>query len=1067
MRMAEPERRPGKTPLLKQPEIEEAEEEEGSKTSEESPVNGSRSCSDSETTIPVLRQESLVLQPSNGSGDLSPEDENSSSPPVILHQGLQSLMSQDSTAGDGIKNNHISVPSKTKQLMRGTAICDGASPPPLLFPEVKVITTPAPESDEVPCDCGSQAPVLGQPYGDTVSTRSHLQKDNSQSSDAGTCSSLSRESSVEKYAYKDNTGVDLLDFIKKTLFKSAKDKKMLLQLEKDFKRFVADPKDQFLQLSEMCSYDRMLVHRLAAFYGMDHNINQTGKCVIVSKTKYTRVPDFSCEEYLKKNPDSVEQKKKILLKKPHSMEERGSRTGDKSQYTGNRAKSLSLEERQRSYDEKRRQIFGSASQDETTSYSLIEDDASCNANKSGLMNRDWSSTESSGYGTEDGQRRGPRGFITKSNSYGGNPAIHLDPLNLRTRSLSKADSIQSGHYEGLPVRSGKLTATSPEHSDQSPLSRCSSTDVSHSPSHGFVSGTGPSYPVLVATDPATIPPGSMVVNPQTLQPHVNADGSIYRYNPNEPPPWLVSSNTPQQPPNCSLIYSANVQYQDTADLCNRFAGITVGMPVEGTVESQHMVPLHHQQPQQQPQSLQHQHQHHPLLVSPSLTQPLPSNQQFPVSHTQFSAMQAPYYSNPQILTGQPVRYISYIPGHNTAVDAQGQSFSLSNPGTSSIPSGIVSYSVHPQPQNYSGVFMSANSPMQTSIPDQTSIGPNTAYAQTIFTGPLGESNGSGSPYSIPYVPANGVYSYTTYNPAGNSVGPGQVGPAGAFYGAPPQSSSPQLSFAGFAPGPGSQSTLRPATPPSQLHHAHGLTVSIAQPLNYHSQQGAGTGLGTGIGGISGHISHHTVSSPTQFHPGTIFSSSPQFPGQVRPVGQVVQMPVGANTNVATAGPASGHAVPHSHHPTHHSAPPLHHSQSFSVLRAGPANTNVTSNTTHLSMNPATNGTPTPPQQVGPSPHPVMPIKSMSMGCMRPHGGASTPDKDSLGVGMGIPGVTTFIPGINQTTAMQFPAQIVASGIRPAQQGEYRMVGAASIRPQIQPLHLALPQQPGQPVKHRQ
>lgn len=57
------------------------------------------------------------------------------------------------------------------------------------------------------------------------------------------------------------------------------------------------------------------------------------------------------------------------------------------------------------------------------------------------MNRDWSSTESSGYGTEDGQRRGPRGFITKSNSYGGNPAIHLDPLNLRTRSLSKAGNL--------------------------------------------------------------------------------------------------------------------------------------------------------------------------------------------------------------------------------------------------------------------------------------------------------------------------------------------------------------------------------------------------------------------------------------------------------------------------------------------------------------------------------------------------------------------------------------------------------------------------------------------------
>lgn len=54
----------------------------------------------------------------------------------------------------------------------------------------------------------------------------------------------------------------------------------------------------------------------------------------------------------------------------------------------------------------------------------------------------------------------------------------------------------------------------------------------------------------------------------TVQPHVNADGSIYRYNPNEPPPWLVSSNTPQQPPNCSLIYSANVQYQVSLYSCS-------------------------------------------------------------------------------------------------------------------------------------------------------------------------------------------------------------------------------------------------------------------------------------------------------------------------------------------------------------------------------------------------------------------------------------------------------------------------------------------------------------------
>jgi hypothetical protein len=38
--------------------------------------------------------------------------------------------------------------------------------------------------------------------------------------------------------YKDSSGCDLEEFIKKTLAKSKKDKQMLLTLERDFKVFV-------------------------------------------------------------------------------------------------------------------------------------------------------------------------------------------------------------------------------------------------------------------------------------------------------------------------------------------------------------------------------------------------------------------------------------------------------------------------------------------------------------------------------------------------------------------------------------------------------------------------------------------------------------------------------------------------------------------------------------------------------------------------------------------------------------------------------------------------------------
>jgi len=39
----------------------------------------------------------------------------------------------------------------------------------------------------------------------------------------------------------------------------------------------------------MSSYHRMLVHRVSAFFGLEHNVDETGKAVIVNRTSSTRM----------------------------------------------------------------------------------------------------------------------------------------------------------------------------------------------------------------------------------------------------------------------------------------------------------------------------------------------------------------------------------------------------------------------------------------------------------------------------------------------------------------------------------------------------------------------------------------------------------------------------------------------------------------------------------------------------------------------------------------------------------------------------------------------------------
>lgn len=46
-----------------------------------------------------------------------------------------------------------------------------------------------------------------------------------------------------------------------------------------------------IKFPTMSSYNRMLIHRVAAWFGMEHNVDSTVQCVIVNTTKSTRLPE--------------------------------------------------------------------------------------------------------------------------------------------------------------------------------------------------------------------------------------------------------------------------------------------------------------------------------------------------------------------------------------------------------------------------------------------------------------------------------------------------------------------------------------------------------------------------------------------------------------------------------------------------------------------------------------------------------------------------------------------------------------------------------------------------------
>ncbi|XP_066861872.1 cAMP-regulated phosphoprotein 21 isoform X23 [Kogia breviceps] len=356
---------------------------------------------------------------------------------------------------------------------------------------------------------------------------------------------LSKDCSQE---YTDSTGIDLHEFLINTLKNNSRDRMILLKMEQEIIDFIGDNNNHYKKFPQMSSYQRMLVHRVAAYFGLDHNVDQTGKSVIINKTSNTRIPEQRFCEHLKDEKGEESQKRFILKRDNSSIDKEDTQSvcSQESLFVEN---SRLLEDSNIcSETYKKRQLFR-GNRDSSGRTSGSRQSSSENELKWSDHQRAWSSTDS------DSSNRNLKPAMTKTASFGGITVLTRGDSTSSSRStgkLSKAGSSESSSSAGS---SGSLSRTHPPLQSTPLVSSVTATSpgcVTY-PENGMggqVAHSSTSY-ILLPLEAATgIPPGSILLNPHTGQPFVNPDGTPAIYNPptSQQPLRSAMVGQPQQQP---------------------------------------------------------------------------------------------------------------------------------------------------------------------------------------------------------------------------------------------------------------------------------------------------------------------------------------------------------------------------------------------------------------------------------------------------------------------------------------------------------------------------------------
>ncbi|XP_075789414.1 R3H domain-containing protein 1 isoform X10 [Pelodiscus sinensis] len=330
--------------------------------------------------------------------------------------------------------------SNTKlKLVRSLAVCEESPPPPTaeisqdIQEKIHIQLMQSFEKEEKP-------------------TKDETEKE--KSSDKLSRKMLSRDSSQE---YTDSTGIDLHEFLVNTLKSNPRDRMMLLKLEQEILDFIGNNESPRKKFPPMTSYHRMLLHRVAAYFGLEHNVDQSGKSVIVNKTSNTRIPDQKFCEHIKDEKSEDFQKRYILKRDNSSLDKDDNQMRIRLK---DDRRSKSIEEREEEYQRARERIFAQDSlcsqenylierriqEEETNSTQQrrqifrVNKDASgrsTNSHQSSTENelkysepRPWSSTDS------DSSSRNLKPAVTKASSFSG--------ISVLTRGDSSGSSKSTG-----------------------------------------------------------------------------------------------------------------------------------------------------------------------------------------------------------------------------------------------------------------------------------------------------------------------------------------------------------------------------------------------------------------------------------------------------------------------------------------------------------------------------------------------------------------------------------------------------------------------------------------------
>ncbi|XP_034339874.1 cAMP-regulated phosphoprotein 21 isoform X9 [Arvicanthis niloticus] len=371
---------------------------------------------------------------------------------------------------------------------------------------------------------------------------------------------LSKDCSQE---YTDSTGIDLHEFLINTLKNNSRDRMILLKMEQEMIDFIADSNNHYKKFPQMSSYQRMLVHRVAAYFGLDHNVDQTGKSVIINKTSSTRIPEQRFCEHLK-DEKSEESQKRFILKRDNSSidkEDNQSVCSQESLFLDNRA-----------HRDSSGRTSGSRQSSSETELRWPD------------HQRAWSSTDS------DSSNRNLKPTMTKTASFGGITVLTRGDSTSSTRSAGKLSKTGS-ESSSSAGSSGSLSRTHPQSTALTSSVAAGSPGCmaySENGMGGQVPPSSTSYILLPLESATGIPPGSILLNPHTGQPFVNPDGTPAIYNPPGSQQTLRSTvgGQPQQPPQQQPSPQPQQQVQTSQP---QMAGPLVTQSVQGLQPSSQSV----------------------------------------------------------------------------------------------------------------------------------------------------------------------------------------------------------------------------------------------------------------------------------------------------------------------------------------------------------------------------------------------------------------------------------------------------------------------------------------------